>query len=77
MYTDLYGLCDFLWAPVERSRTSGGLARTLVFFYRYTAHYRTELKVGMKKIDFGGMGVEMVVFETSGDREPTIVDVTP
>ncbi|MEM6761806.1 MAG: choloylglycine hydrolase, partial [Pseudomonadota bacterium] len=51
-------------------------SENLVFYY-HTMFDRTVHMVDMKQIDFANMGDEMIVFETAGDREATIVDVTP
>lgn len=56
--------------------TTASDSQNLVYYY-HTMWDRTVHKVDMKQIDFGGMGDKMIVFETSGNREPTIVDMTP
>ncbi|WP_299350488.1 linear amide C-N hydrolase [uncultured Shimia sp.] len=65
---------DLLYSATQITTASDSL--NLVFYY-HTMYDRTVHMVDMKKIDFANMGNEMIVFETSGDREPTIVDMTP
>ncbi len=65
---------DLLYSATQITTASD--SQNLVYYY-HTMYDRTVHKVDMKKIDFAAMGDEMVVFETSGNREPTIVDITP
>ena len=65
---------DLLYSATQVTTASD--SKNLIYYY-HTMYDRTVHKVDMKRIDFGGMGSDMVVFETSGNREPTIVDVTP
>ncbi|WP_170770864.1 linear amide C-N hydrolase [Ruegeria lacuscaerulensis] len=65
---------DLLYSATQITTAADSL--NLVYYY-HTMYDRTVHMVDMKQIDFGAMGDEMIVFETSGDREPTLVDVTP
>ncbi|MEM6637220.1 MAG: linear amide C-N hydrolase, partial [Pseudomonadota bacterium] len=51
-------------------------SQNLVYYY-HTMWDRTVHMVDMKQIDFSNMGDDMIIFETAGNREPTLVDVTP
>ncbi|MEM9120491.1 MAG: choloylglycine hydrolase family protein [Cyanobacteria bacterium P01_F01_bin.56] len=65
---------DLLYSATQITTASD--SQNLVYYY-HTMYDRTVHMVDMKQIDFDAMGEERIVFETSGDREPTIVDVTP
>ncbi len=65
---------DLLYSATQITTASD--SQNLVYYY-HTMYDRTVHAVDMKKIDFENMGGEMIVFETSGDRKPTIVDMTP
>ena len=65
---------DLLYSATQITTASD--SQNLVYYY-HTMYDRTVHMVDMKQIDFGAMGEEMIVFETSGDREPTIIDMTP
>ncbi len=65
---------DLLYSATQITTATD--SKNLVYYY-HTMYDRTVHMVDMKQIDFEGMGSEMIVFETSGDREPTIVDMTP
>lgn len=65
---------DLLYSATQVTTASD--SKNLVYYY-HTMYDRTVHKVDMKKIDFDAMGKEMIVFETSGSRKPTIIDVTP
>ena len=65
---------DLLYSATQITTASD--SRNLVYYY-HTMYDRTVHRVDMKKIDFESMGSERIVFETSGNREPTIKDVTP
>ncbi len=65
---------DLLYSATQITTASD--SQNLVYYY-HTMYDRTVHVVDMKQIDFQAMGEEMIVFETSGDREPTLVDMTP
>ena len=65
---------DLLYSATQITTASD--SQNLVYYY-HTMYDRTVHMVDLKQIDFSGMGDEMIIFETSGDREPTIVDMTP
>ncbi len=65
---------DILYSATQITTASD--SENLIYYY-HTMYDRTIHMVDMKQIDFAAMGDEMIVFETSGDREPTIVDMTP
>ncbi len=65
---------DLLYSATQITMASD--SKELVYYY-HTMFDRTVHMVDMKQIDFGNMGDEKIVFATSGDREPTIVDMTP
>ena len=65
---------DLLYSATQVTTASD--SQNLKYYY-HTMYDRTVHMVDLKRIDFEGMGNEMIVFPTSGDREPTIVDVTP
>ena len=65
---------DLLYSATQVTTASD--SQNLRYYY-HTMYDRTVHLVDLKKIDFAGMGNEMVVFPTSGNREPTIVDKTP
>lgn len=65
---------DLLYSATQITTASD--SQNLRYYY-HTMYDRTVHLVDLKQIDFGAMGDEMIVFETSGDREPTIVDMTP
>lgn len=65
---------DLLYSATQITTASD--SKNLVYYY-HTMYDRTVHKVDMEEIDFGDMGEEIVVIDTSGDREPTIVDLTP
>jgi len=65
---------DLLYSATQITTAADSL--NLVYYY-HTMYDRTVHMVDLKQIDFGAMGDEMIVFPTSGDREPTIVDMTP
>ncbi|MEM6933497.1 MAG: choloylglycine hydrolase family protein [Pseudomonadota bacterium] len=56
--------------------TTASDSKNLVFYY-HTMFDRTVHMVDMKQIDFADIGDEIILFEAAGDREPTLVDVTP
>jgi choloylglycine hydrolase len=65
---------DLLYSATQITTASD--SQNLVYYY-HTMYDRTVHMVDMKKIDFEAMVNKMIVFETSGNREPTIIDVTP
>ncbi|MCB4458413.1 linear amide C-N hydrolase [Leisingera sp. McT4-56] len=65
---------DLLFSATQVTTASD--SQNLTYYY-HTMYDRTVHMVDLKQIDFGAMGGEMIVFPTSGDREPTIVDMTP
>ncbi|MEM1191241.1 MAG: linear amide C-N hydrolase [Pseudomonadota bacterium] len=65
---------DLLYSATQITTASD--SKNLVYYY-HTMYDRTVHKIDMKRIDFASMGADMIVIETSGDREPTIVDMTP
>ena len=65
---------DLLYSATQVTTASD--SKNLTYYY-HTMYDRTVHMVDMKQIDFSAMGKGMIVFETSGDREPTIIDVTP
>ena len=65
---------DLLYSATQITTASD--SQNMVYYY-HTMYDRTVHMVDMKQIDFGGMGGDMIVFETSGSREPTLVDMTP
>ena len=65
---------DLLYSATQVTTASD--SQNLTYYY-HTMYDRTVHKVDLKRIDFGTMGNEKVEFPTSGNREPTIVDVTP
>lgn len=65
---------DVLYSATQVTTASD--SKNLIYYY-HTMYDRTVHMVDMKKVDFGGMGKEMIVFETSGNGKPTIIDKTP
>ncbi|PSL20235.1 linear amide C-N hydrolase [Shimia abyssi] len=65
---------DLLYSATQI--TTAADSQNLVYYY-HTMYDRTVHLVDMKQIDFGAMGEEMTVFETNGDRKPTLVNMTP
>ncbi|MEX0318615.1 MAG: linear amide C-N hydrolase [Ruegeria sp.] len=65
---------DLLYSATQVTTASD--SQNLAYYY-HTMYDRTVHMVDLKQIDFEGMGNQMIVFPTSGDREPTIVDMTP
>lgn len=65
---------DLLYSATQVTTASD--SENLTYYY-HTMYDRTVHKVDLKQIDFNGMGGEMTVFPTSGDRKPAIVDMTP
>jgi choloylglycine hydrolase len=65
---------DLLYSATQVTTASD--SQNLKYYY-HTMYDRTVHMVDLKKIDFEGMGDKMIVFPTSGNREPTIVDMTP
>ncbi|MEM7463446.1 MAG: choloylglycine hydrolase family protein [Pseudomonadota bacterium] len=65
---------DLLYSATQVTTASD--SENLTYYY-HTMYDRTVHKVDLKQIDFENMGDEMIVIPTSGDREPTIVDMTP
>ncbi len=56
--------------------TAASDSQNLVYYY-HTMFDRTVHMVDMKRIDFEKLDGEKIVFETAGDRQPTLVDLTP
>ena len=65
---------DLLYSATQVTTASD--SQNLVYYY-HTMYDRTVHMVDLKQIDFGAASGEMVVFPTSGNREPTIIDMTP
>ena len=65
---------DLLYSATQVTTASD--SKNMKYYY-HTMYDRTVHLVDLKKIDFKGMGDKMIVFQTSGNREPTIIDKTP
>lgn len=65
---------DLLYSATQITTASD--SQNLKYYY-HTMYDRTVHVVDLLQIDFESMGGEKVIFATSGNREPTIVDMTP